>query len=383
MGSILAFELAEDVVAARDIREVAGGVEFKGTLETAYRACLWSRVASRVLMPLRTFSAPTVEKLYGGVKAIRWSDHLTAANTLAVDFSSTRSAITHTHYGALKVKDAIVDQFRSTQGARPSIKVDQPDVRVNVYLNDNQATVSLDLSGESLHRRGYREDGAYAPLKENLAAAILSHADWPRIASHGGALLDPMCGSGTLLLEGAWIATRTAPGLMRPYFGFLGWRGHAPEVWAGVVNEARKLSQLDPARRPASAFSPIVGYDEDAHAVKVALSNRERAGLRNRVHFEKRSLAACQPVAGRVPDGASLGLVVVNPPYGERIGEVDELRGLYRQIGDVFKQRFKGWDGYVFTGSPELAKCIGLRASRRIVLWNGPIECRLLKFELY
>ncbi len=350
------------------------GVSFKGTLRDAYKVCLWSRVANRVLLPLKTFTASNPEKLYGEVRSIRWSDHLGPEQTLAVDFSSSQSEISHTHFGALKTKDAIVDQLRSVKGARPSIDPAHPDVRVNVYLLKNEATVSIDLSGDSLHRRGYREEGATAPLKENLAAGLLLTAGWQELSKDPKAeFLDPMCGSGTLPLEAAFIAARVAPGLGRSYFGFSGWLPHREDLWTELCKEAEEMRIRDRKKLPR-----VVGFDRDFRAVRVALANSERAGLTTSVHFEKRELAACSP---NMPDGR--GIIMVNPPYGERIGDIDELRPLYREIGHSFKQKFKGWEGYVFTGSPDLAKEVGLQASRRYVFFNGAIECRLLRYELY
>jgi 23S rRNA (guanine2445-N2)-methyltransferase / 23S rRNA (guanine2069-N7)-methyltransferase len=232
-----------------DVKRVRAGVGFKGDLALAYRVCLWSRVANRVLLPLKSFPAPTPEKLYGGVKGIRWADHLGPENTMAVDFSSSRSQITHTQFGALKVKDAIVDQIRSNTGERPSINVETPDVRINVYLLDDVATVGIDLSGTSLHQRGYRDEGTPAPLKENLAAALLLFAGWPEKAQSLENLREPycfvdaMCGSGTLPIEAALIATDTAPGLLRQHFGFLRWKGHDAAVWAALLEEAQGRSR--------------------------------------------------------------------------------------------------------------------------------------------
>ncbi len=369
MEALLADELRS--LGAQQLQQARAGVHFEGSLEVAYRACLWSRVANRVLLPLKTFLAPDPGKLYGGVKSIRWTDHMSADETLAVDFSSSRSAITHTHFGALKVKDAIVDQFRSVTGARPSVSVFQPDIRVNVYLHENEATVSLDLSGESLHLRGYREDGARAPLKENLAAAILLLADWPKAASEGAALMDPMCGSGTLLIEAALMAAHRAPGLGRRHYGFIGWKKHDPSLWERLLAEARAKEITDPKRLPR-----IVGYDSDFRAVRAALANVERAGLRGRVHVEKRDVSLLEPVQDR-------GILVVNPPYGERLGEIEELKPLHKSLGDLLKKRFAGWNAFVLTGNPELAQAIGLKPSRRHVLFNGAIECRLLKYELF
>ncbi len=358
-------------LGAAAVERSRGGVSFAGTLETGYRACLWLRTANRVLLPLVEVEAPDAAKLYGRVKSVRWSDHVPASGTLAVDFTSTDSAITHTHFGALKVKDAIVDQLRSVKGSRPSIDTRRPDVRVNVYLMKDRATLSIDLSGLSLHERGYRELGVQAPLKETLAAAILEEAGWARKAAEGGAFLDPMCGSGTIAIEAAMRAARRAPGLKREYFGFLGWLGHDAAVWKAVKEEAR-----DTEIRDAKRIAPVFGRDVDAVSVRAARVNAERAGVGRFIRFERGELSDTQAPAPS-------GVVVLNPPYGERMGEVEELVPLYGQIGDIFKQRFKGWTGAILTGSAELAKRVGLKAARRVPLWNGPIECRLLVYDLY
>lgn len=367
---LLADELR--ALGAGNVKETRAGVTFDGDLGLAYRVCLWSRVANRVLLPLAQFPAPTPEALYDGVRGIDWAAHLDRNGTLAVDFNAYRSAITHTHYGALKVKDAIVDQFREHTGVRPSVATDEPDVRINVYVHADVAALSLDLSGESLHRRGYRVDTVTAPLKENLAAAILLRAGWPAIAREGGALVDLMCGSGTLPIEAALIAGDSAPGLERSYYGFLRWRGHDAALWETLLAEAR-------ARRAAGInnMPPIRGYDHDPAAVRVALANVERAGLTGRVHIERRYLADC-----RSEHVEHAGLVVVNPPYGERLGEESELPGLYRVLGDVLKRCYEGWRAAVFTGNPELGKVMGLRAHKMHVLYNGAIECKLLHFEV-
>jgi 23S rRNA (guanine2445-N2)-methyltransferase / 23S rRNA (guanine2069-N7)-methyltransferase len=369
MEALLAEELQR--MGASKVEATRAGVAFQGPLEMGYRACLWSRVASRILLPIARFSAPTPEKLYGGVKKVRWSDQLTPEETIAVDFASSRSQITHTHFGALKVKDAVCDQLRSTQGARPSVDPVSPDLRINVYVHEDQATVSIDLSGDSLHRRGYRDEQREAPMKENLAAAILAISDWEGVAKAGGAFLDPMCGSGTIPIEASLIASNRAPGLMRSKYGFEGWLGHVPALWKRLLEEAKRAEITEP-----KALPKVVGYDADFRAVRVALANVERAGLRGRVHVEKRELSQAEPLGPK-------GVIVLNPPYGERLGEVEELKPLYKQIGDMFKQRFKGWKGFILTGSPDLAKSVGLKASRRHVLFNGPIECRLLEYELY
>lgn len=348
------------------------GVQAEGSQEVAYRACLWSRTASRVLLPLGSFPAATQEQLYEGVASIDWQEHISSTGTLAIDFGGASSGITHTHFGALKTKDAIVDQLRERTGERPSVQLEQPDVRIDVRVDRDRATVSLDLSGDSLHRRAYRARGVAAPLKENLAAAVLLRCGWPAIAEECGDLVDPMCGSGTLLIEAAMMALDIAPGLLRSYFGFVGWRGHDRDLWAQIVEEAR-------ARREAGASKKITlrGYDTDAQAVRAAIENVERAKLRGVIHIERRDLEELTRQGE-----AATGLVVTNPPYGERIGDQERLQSLYQTFGAKLRENFEGWKAAVLTGNPPLAKAIGINARRTHTLFNGRIECRLLRFDV-
>ncbi|MCH8505605.1 MAG: bifunctional 23S rRNA (guanine(2069)-N(7))-methyltransferase RlmK/23S rRNA (guanine(2445)-N(2))-methyltransferase RlmL [Ectothiorhodospiraceae bacterium] len=367
LENLLADELR--ALGAADAREQRGGVVFSGGLELAYRACLWSRIANRVLLPLASFEAPDADALYRGVLAVDWANHLAANGTLAVDVTGVQAAIGHSRYAAQRVKDAVVDQFRERSGERPSVDTGHPDIRINVHLLKTRATLALDLSGESLHRRGYREPGVAAPLKENLAAAVLLRAGWPEIAAAGGALVDPMCGSGTLLIESAWLAGDVAPGLLRTYFGFLGWAGHDDALWKQLVDEALDRQEAGTGRIP-----PIVGYDRDAVAVRTALANVRRAGLTGTVHVERRELADAEPPPSRGP-----GLVAVNPPYGERLGADRSLLPLYARLGETLKQRFGGWQAVMLTGA-DLE--IGLKPERRWTVFNGPIQCRLEKFHI-
>ncbi|MET0658100.1 MAG: bifunctional 23S rRNA (guanine(2069)-N(7))-methyltransferase RlmK/23S rRNA (guanine(2445)-N(2))-methyltransferase RlmL [Steroidobacteraceae bacterium] len=368
-ADLLATELRELGVA--QLREARLGVSFDSDLEHAYRACLWSRIASRVLMPLATFQADSAVELYDGVNAIAWWEHIAPGGTLAVDFAGSSRGITHTHFGALRTKDAIVDSIRQHSGERPSIELERPNVRIDVRLDRGRATVSIDLSGESLHRRGYRARGVAAPLKENLAASILIRSGWPQIAADGGALVDPMCGSGTLPIEAALIAYDIAPGLLRNYYGFLGWRRHDTRVWSELLREARERREAGLERRV-----DVRGYDRDPQAVRAALENIERAQLRGRVHIERRDLEQLAAEAERT------GLVVVNPPYGERIGDLDQLRTLYRSLGEQLREQFDGWQAAILTGNPPIARELGINARRSHTLFNGKIECRLLRFDL-
>jgi 23S rRNA (guanine2445-N2)-methyltransferase / 23S rRNA (guanine2069-N7)-methyltransferase len=360
-------------LGATKAAEKLAGVEFTGSLELAYKACLWSRLANRILLRLTQIPAHTPDELYLGVQTISWEDHIHPDSTIAVNFVSSQSNITHTLFGAQKVKDAIVDQFREKFNRRPSVARSQPNVSVNVYVHRDQAVISLDLSGDSLHKRAYRlGGGGVAPLKENLAAAILLRANWQTIAKSGGTLVDPMCGSGTLLIEGAMIACDIAPGLLRDYFGFLGWNKHVPEVWDKLVADARIRREKGLVSSPS-----IMGFDADAYAIKIAFENIERAGLLGKVHVEKKDLSLFEPKKNIQP-----GLVIVNPPYGERLGEEVELQRLYAQLGAKLKSAFCGWDAGVLTGNPELGKQMGIRAKKYYALFNGAIPCQLLLFSI-
>lgn len=353
--------------------EKLAGVTFTGDLTVAYRACLWSRLANRILLNLSRFPASTPEELYAGIQSIAWDEHLAPEGTLAVHCVCSQSTITHSLFAAQKIKDAIVDQFRDKYGLRPNVEREHPQINIYVYLHRNQAEVSLDLSGESLHKRGYRLAAGLAPLKENLAAAILLRAGWMQMAKSGAALYDPMCGSGTLLIEAALMAADIAPGLMRHYFGFLGWKQHEPTVWQTILAEAKERKQQGMLALPS-----IVGYDHDPHAIKIAFENIERAGLLRKIHVEKRELSQFVPKKDVIS-----GLVIVNPPYGERLGEIEELKSLYTMLGDQIKQSFVGWHAALFTGNPELGKQMGLRAKHYYSLFNGAIACKLLLFDVH
>ncbi|MHB8836738.1 MAG: bifunctional 23S rRNA (guanine(2069)-N(7))-methyltransferase RlmK/23S rRNA (guanine(2445)-N(2))-methyltransferase RlmL [Candidatus Methylomirabilia bacterium] len=372
LEGLLAAELAG--LGATDVKETVAGVAFAGTLETAYRACLWSRLASRILMTLNVVPAADAAALYAGVHDIPWEQHLGADGTLAVDFTGTSEQISHTLFGAQKVKDAVVDRFRERAGRRPSVDLRNPELRINVHLAGTEARVSLDLSGESLHKRGYHDESVEAPLKENLAAALLIRAGWPEIAAAGGPLLDPMCGSGSIAIEAALIAGDIAPGLLRESFGFLRWPRHDAGLWERLLGEAR-------ARRAAGGrrFPAIVGTDRDPAAVRAALANAARAGLSGRIHVEKRELADAVPPKSR--SGAP-GLVATNPPYGQRLGSETELRPLYEAIGAVLRERFDGWKAAILTGNPGLALRTGIRAKKAYTLFNGALECRLFIMDV-
>ncbi len=373
LGGLLVDELR--ALGAQRIEGAASGATFEADLETLYRVALWSRLANRLLLPLTTVPAASPEQLYREVAAIRWERHLHSSGSLAIDVTqSGETAIGHSRYAVLKCKDAIVDRMRERFGERPSIDTERPDLRLHLHLRRDRARLSIDLSGGSLHRRGYRLEGGAAPLKENLAAAILLLADWPRIAAAGGGLIDPMCGSGTLLIEAAMIAGDVAPGLLREDFGFLRWRGHDPALWAQVVAMARQRREAGLAHLP-----PLLGRDRDAQALAVAQANLERAGLADRVVLEPRALD--EGMAGIIAADTPPGLVVANPPYGERLGEVESLRDDYRRLGDEVARHLPGWSLALFTGNPELATGLTLRQRTSHALHNGPLACRLFLYH--
>jgi 23S rRNA (guanine2445-N2)-methyltransferase / 23S rRNA (guanine2069-N7)-methyltransferase len=369
--------LAQEMIAcgATDSRERSGDVAFTGSLEVAYRACLWSRIANRVFLEVAQFEAGTTEEFLAAVTRIDWATHLKPAATLACDFTGRHPSITHTHFGALKLKDGIVDSLRAASGARPDIALERPDVRVHAHAHGRRITVSLDLSGESLHRRGYRGTGGEAPLKENVAAGVLLRTQWPQLAAANAELLDPLCGSGTFCIEAALMAADRAPGLTREYFGFLGWRGHQQALWMRLLEEAR-------ARAAAGETTSVTvrGQDRDAAVIRSARENAARAGVERWVSFQTGELVDAAPLPDRA--AGRPGLLCTNPPYGVRLESDEGARQVHRELGTVLRQRFQGWNAAVLTGAPELGRELGLRAYRTHAVWNGGIECRLLRIKV-
>lgn len=360
-------ELAGAELAALGISDAKpgkGGVAFSTDRAGLYRANLWLRTASRVLVQLALFPCASPSELYAGVHTIAWQELITPDMTLAVDCSLRDSTLTHSGFVALKTKDAVVDRIRESCGSRPNVDTASPDVRINVHLHKNVCTISLDSSGDSLDRRGYRLERNEAPLRETLAAAVVALSGWDGSMP----LADPMCGSGTIPVEAALLAAHIPPGLQR-LFGFQRWLDFDSALWERLCAEAvagiRKLP-----------VGLITGYDLDSRALLLAGRNSANAGLDGQIHFFHAALQEFRPEGDK-------GVVIINPPYGKRLGEEDDLRELYCQIGDVMKKYCRGWTGYVLTGNLELAKYIGLKASRRFVLFNGAIECRLLKYDLY
>lgn len=371
MENILADELKE--LGAENVHPKLAGVSFQGNLEMAYRACLWSRTANRILLPLSSFEVNSKEDLYDAVKKINWFDHFKPDDTFVVSFSAKHSdVIINSHFGSLVVKDAIVDQMRAKFHKRPNIDTHRPNIRVNVYLNAENAQLSIDLSGESLHKRGYRAENVTAPIKENLAAAMLLRCGWPEIAKKGGSLIDPMCGSGTLLLEAAMIAADFAPGLLRDYYGFIGWKQHDTDCWQKLLTEAENRKSVALEKMPV-----IAGFDQSRRTVATAITHVENAGFQNKIHVERRDIQDAEPAESWQP-----GLLICNPPYGERLGDDEQIAQLYLQFGDTLKANFKHWKASLIISNPEMGFRLGIRSQKPITLFNGPLECKLLRLEI-
>jgi 23S rRNA (guanine2445-N2)-methyltransferase / 23S rRNA (guanine2069-N7)-methyltransferase len=363
LADLLARELT--AFGASNVRERSTGVSFDGTLETAYRACLESRTANRVLLVLGERECVSTEDFYAFARTIDWTLHLAPGATLACDFSGKHPSIVHTHFGALKLKDAIVDSLREQSGERPDVARDKPSVRAHAHARGTKVTLAIDLSGDSLHRRGYRGAAGEAPLKENVAAGILLRAGWPGFA----AAFDPMCGSGTFVIEAALIAAGKAPGLTRDYFGFLGWRGHDAALWERI--HAAALARV----REPTEFQ-IRGADQDPHAIRAARTNAERAGVQEWTSFEIAPLSSAAPMV------ATGGLLVTNPPYGVRLEDRDAAMRIHQELGQVLRERFQGWQAAVLSGGSDLGLELGVRAHRTHTLWNGALECRLLRLKI-
>ena len=376
-ADLLARELSS--CGAQGVRERTLQVAFSGPLECAYRACLWSRIANRVYLELACFEAHDAREFHAAVAALDWTAQLAPGATLACDFSGRHPSITHTQFGALKLKDGIVDALRAATGSRPDVARTRPDVRVHAHAHGTHITLSIDLSGESLHRRGYRAAAGEAPLKENVAAGILLRAGWQELAGVGSGrsveapaqFLDPLCGSGTLCIEAALIAADRAPGLTREYFGFLNWRGHDAALWARLCTEAHGR-----ARAGDTGSVTLLGRDQDERAIEQARANAGRAGIAALVRFERGALAEARP-----PGAHGAGLVCTNPPYGERLADRARAESVHRELGALLREHFQGWSAAILT-TAELGLELGLRAHRTHTVWNGPIECRLLRIQV-
>ncbi|MGL6216116.1 bifunctional 23S rRNA (guanine(2069)-N(7))-methyltransferase RlmK/23S rRNA (guanine(2445)-N(2))-methyltransferase RlmL [Billgrantia desiderata] len=375
LEELLADELR--ALGAEVDRSTVAGVHFHADMATAYRACLWSRLANRiVLCLLREDGIERPEALHRAVAGVDWSRQLRPGATLAVDFHGRSEQIRHTRFGAQTVKDGVVDALQAQGRPRPGVDLQRPDLRLYAHLHRGRLTLGVDLSGESLHRRGYRRDVGHAPLKENLAAALLIRAGWPQRLRDGQALVDPLCGAGTLLIEAAMMAADMAPNLNRVRFGFHGWAQHDEVLWAELKREAEARASIGRKR----CRSRLYGFDQSPPALAAAKANAMRAGIPALIEFQGASLGQLQRPS-ELGDEVR-GLVITNPPYGERLGELPELVTLYRELGEGIRQAFPGWRLAVFTANPDLGHRIGLRADKQYSLKNGPLEAKLLLMDV-
>lgn len=367
LETLLAGELTS--LGATGVKETVAGVAFEGELECAYRACLWSRLASRILLSVAEFPARDDMDLYLGITQIPWENYFDVGNSFAVDFSGSSAAIRNTQYGALKVKDAIVDRFTKRTGTRPDVDKRVPDIRILVHLKREQISVTLDLSGPALHQRGYRQATGEAPLKENLAVAVLLRSGWQKEP-----LLDPMCGSGTLLIEAAMMALDIAPGLLRERFGLVRLKGFDASVWQSLLAEAQ-------VRRKRALNQPggvkFQGRDCDPRVLNRARENAREAGVLPFIEFIEQDVASLEN-----PWPGEKGFLISNPPYGERLGDMPDLLRLYQQLGNGLRQGFQGWRVSVISASPDLLSCLRLRADKQYRLFNGALECQLRNYQI-
>ncbi len=357
-----------EVFGGRQTTCSTGAVYFVSSMPVAYRSCLWSRYASRILMVLGQFEASDTDALYTGVRSVDWNKHFGVTGTFAVDATVKNSVINHSRFAALRVKDGVVDQFMETKYRRPSVDTKKPDIRLHLLLENNAANICLDLSGEALHQRGYRVSGGATPLKETLAAAIVSLSGWSEGVGADAVLLDPMCGSGTLLIEAALMWAGIAPGLRRGFWGFQKWRGHNAAVWDDLMAEAREICQTA-WERP---WPKIVGFDAGLGPVRAAIANLEQAGLAARIHVERRSLAQLENL-----HGSDSGFIVVNPPYGERHGGSQQVRYLYRCLGRIFQEHFAGWRCAAISPDQQCLRELRMNIQATHTLNNGPLVCEL------
>ena len=365
---LLKVELTE--LGATECKIAQGGVHFQADDETLYRSLLWSRLASRILLPIVIGKVYSDLDLYSIVTGQDWLSYFDEKATFFVDFNGTNQEIRHTQFGAMRVKDAIVDYFERQGKARPNVDKDYPDVRIHVYLNKEELVVSLDLSGEALHLRGYREDTGQAPLRETLAAAIVLRSGWTK----GTPLVDPMCGSGTLLIEAAQMEAQIAPQLHRLHWGFDCWKGHNQDAWDKVKAEAAQQAETYFNQNPKPHF---YGFDLDHRVLKKAQKNAQNAGVAHLIQWKQGDVAALKN-----PSPDEVGTVICNPPYGERIS-TPNLLGTYKMIGERLKHQFVGNDAWILSYREECFEQIGLKPSIKIPVFNGSLECEFRKYALF
>ncbi|MBY6016577.1 bifunctional 23S rRNA (guanine(2069)-N(7))-methyltransferase RlmK/23S rRNA (guanine(2445)-N(2))-methyltransferase RlmL [Halomonas denitrificans] len=365
---LLVDELTE--LGAVNAKEGQAVVHFEAELDAAYRICLWSRLASRIVLVLDEVQAKTAEQIYDGVKGIFWPGVFAPQNDFAVDFHGGNREIRNSQFGALKVKDAIVDSFMEEWGTRPTVSKQSPQIRIDCALRADKLLVGLNLTGAAMHQRGYRLDKGKAPMRENLAAAVLMRSGWTQAMDKP--LIDPFCGSGTLLVEAALMATDTAPLLQRQSWGFDHWAGHQPALWREVLTEA----QVRANRGQNHCKTRFIGRDINRRVLSIAKENAERAGVASLIQFEGGD-------ATNMPSPpATHGYVVANPPYGERLGDMPSLLHLFARLGQQFKAEWAGWQVSLLCSDPMLLSALRLKAEKQYKLYNGALEVILANYPI-
>jgi len=351
-------------LGATDVEKHNRAVSFTGDLGVMYRANLCSRTALKILVPFIKFRARNERDLYEEIRRISWENYLDVDGTLAVHTSLSTDYFNHSQFVSQKTKDAIVDRFRDKFGRRPSVDITNPHLSIAVHIVRDEVSISFDSSAESLHRRGYRTEQTLAPINEVTAAGMILLTGW----DGKGAFVDPMCGSGTILIEAALYAKNIAPGLFKKHFGFMHWKNFDRKLWQSIVDEAKaNIQETD---------TIFMGSDKTFKAIEIARANATRAGLDEDIRLSNKRFEEVKP-----PQGVS-GLVVMNPPYGERL-PIEEIGPFYKQIGDKLKQDFDGYTAWIISSNVGALKKVGLAASQRLTLFNGPLECKYYKFELY
>jgi putative N6-adenine-specific DNA methylase len=358
---LLAAELK--LLGATHITQHNRAVSYQGNLEILYRSNLWLRTALRVMVPIARFKVTGERDLYEELRRINWETYLKVDQTLAVDSIVKSDFFNHSQYVALKTKDAIVDEFRDKYSKRPSVDVENPDVRINIHIFKDDCTVSLNSSGDSLHRRGYRADANLAPLNEVTAAALIQLSGW----DGKGVFLDPMCGSGTILIEAAMFAKNMAPGLLRKKYGFETWNNFDAALWQTLKDEAYKAIQ--------ETDTKFIGSDKVFKVTEIARNNVMLAGLDEDIRISNKQFEEQKPPA----EG---GIVIMNPPYGERL-PVAEINAFYKSIGDKMKKDFQGYKVWILSSNKEAMKHIGLATYKKYTVWNGPLECKFHGYDIY
>lgn len=361
LEGVLAIELSK--IGARDVKEHKRAVSFVGDNGTMYKANYLLRTALRILKPVAKFNARNEKDFYDGIYGMDWSLMLKPEDTLAVDCTLNTEIFNHSYYIAQKTKDAIVDQFRTKFGKRPSVDTDFPTLRINVHVTREEVTVSLDSSGYSLHKRGYREDAGKAPMNEVLAAGIILLSEW----HPSQRLIDPMTGSGTIAIEAAMIGSHIPPGVFRDKFGFENWNDFDSSVWEKITESAiNKIS---------NETLTITGIEISPPMISKARENITRAKVEDLIHTVCSDFFEWTPPEGK-------GILIMNPPYGERMEQDDSL-AFYKQLGDTFKKKYAGYEAWLISSNQDALREVGLRPSRKITLFNGPLECRLMKYQMY